>query len=99
MAEPVYKFWRTRLKEAWYQLSAEERNAHLAKLQEAVEKVGGKSLITCMAAWSTEEWLVCGVEEFPSIEAVQQHTQLLLGLGHFRYFEGESMLGTEWQPS
>jgi hypothetical protein len=39
-----------------------------------------------------------GVEEFPSVEAAQQHAQLLLDVGHFGYVEGESTLGTEWQP-
>jgi hypothetical protein len=99
MAEPVYKFWRSRPKEAWYQLSEEEQNAHMAKSVQALETVGGKKIITCTPAWSTEDWLLCGVEEFPSVEAVQQHTQLLFDIDHFRHFEGESTLGSEWQPS
>jgi hypothetical protein len=96
MAEPVYKFWRTQVTEAWFQLSEEEQNAHLAKIGEALEKVGGKSIVTCASAWSAEQWLACGVEEFPDIDAVQQHTRLLFELEHSRYMSGESWLGTKW---
>ena len=48
MAGPVYKFWRMRYKGAWYQLSEEEQNAHAAKIEEALEKVGGKRVIVCV---------------------------------------------------
>ena len=99
MAEPVYKFWRNRFRNSWYELSEEEQNAHMARVEEALEKVGGKRIIICTPAWSNQEWLGCGVEEFPSVEAVQQHTQLLFDMGHFRYSEGESMLGVKWPPS
>ena len=99
MAGTVYKFWRMRYKGAWYQLSEEEQNAYGAKVEGALEKVGGKRIITCVTGWSDEKWMAHGVEEFPSPEAVQQHTQLLFDMGHSRYSEGESTLGTEWQPS
>jgi len=97
MAGTVYKFWRMRYKGAWYQLSEEEQNAHAAKIEEALEQVGGKRVIVCVTGWSDEKWIAYGVEEFPSIEAAQQHAQLLFDMGHLWYFEGESTLGTEWQ--
>jgi len=99
MAGPVFKFWRMKLKGAYFQLSEEEQNAHMAKLQEALEKVGGKTIVMATPAWSNEEWMLCGVEEFPSVEAVQKHTHLLFDIEHHRYSEGESMLAIEWQPS
>ena len=96
MAEPVYKFWRMHYTEAWYQLSEEEQSAHLAKVGEALGKVGGKRIITCASGWSSEEWLACGVEEFPDIEAEQQHALLLYEMEHSRYASGQSWLGTKW---
>jgi hypothetical protein len=99
MAGKVYKFWKMRFKEAWYELSEEEQSAQMAKVVEALEKAGGKSIITCSTFWSDEKWMAHGVEEFPSVKAAQQHAQLLLEMGHFRYAEGESTLGTEWQSS
>ena len=98
MADPVYKFWKSKLKEAWYQLSEEEQNKHMAQVQEALHKVGGKTVIQCTPAWSTEEWILCGVEEFPSVEAVQQHTEILYQLNHSRYLESQSLLGIKWPP-
>jgi len=95
----IYKLWMSKPTEAWYQLSEEERSGLLAKVQEALEKVGGKTIVMCTPAWSTEEWLLFGVEEFPDIEAVQKHTELLFELNQFRYIESMSMLGIEWSPS
>lgn len=98
MAGPVYKLWMSKSNEAWYQLSEEERDAMNAKAQACLEEVGGKSLIMCTPGWASEEWMLFGVEEFPSIEAVQQHTLDLFNMGHFRYLESKSMLGIKWPP-
>ncbi len=99
MATPVYKFWRMRPTEAWYQLSEDERNAHMAQTREALQKVGAKSLIMCTPVWSAGQWLLCGVEEFPDVDAVQTHAELLNAMEHARYADSESMLGTEWPPA
>ncbi len=99
MAGPIYKFWMSRLTEAWYSLSEEEQNTLVAKTQGALENIGGKTIIMATPAWSAEKWMLCGVEEFPDIEAVQEHTQRLFELGHYRYMECTSMLATEWPPS
>ncbi len=71
MAEPIYKIFMGRFLEAWYQLSEEEQNSLTAKLDEALEKVGAKRPILCDTNWSSDQWSVGGIEEFPSIEAVQ----------------------------
>jgi hypothetical protein len=97
MAGPIYKLWMAKYTDAWYQLSEEEQNSHNAKLDEALEKVDGKTIIICTSAWSSEEWLGFGLEEFPDIEAVQKHTQALMELGHYRYIESVSMLGTKFE--
>ena len=99
MANKVYKFWRAKPTEAWYQLSEEEQNKHTMQMQESLHKVGGKTLLQCAPVWASEEWLLCGVEEFPNIEAVQRHAEFSYQLNHFRYFNGESMLGTKWPPA
>ena len=99
MAGPIYKLWMFRYTEAWYQLSEEEQNSLLAKVVEALEQVGGKTVLTCVSAWSSEQWLTFGIEEFPDIETVQKHTEDLWELNWFRYLEGTSMLGTKWEPS
>jgi hypothetical protein len=97
MAGPIYKLWMARYTDAWYQLSEEEQNSHNAKVAGALEKVGGKTVIMCTSAWSSEQWLGFGLEEFPDIEAVQRHTEELFALDHFRYLESESILGTKFE--
>ena len=95
MAKPIYKFFMGRFLEAWYQLSEEERNSRLAKLNESFEKVGGKRPVICDSSWSSDQWSIAGVEEFPSIEAVQNFTATLTELDWSRYVESISVLGTE----
>ena len=98
MAQPVYKLWLFRFTEAWYQLSPEEQQRLLARDEEALAQVGGRSVITCACAWAGEQWQVFGVEEFPDIEAVQQHSQLLAALNWYRYTESMTTLGTVVEP-
>ena len=99
MAGPIYKLWMFRPKEAYYQLSKEERDSLANKIMEEIEKVGGKRVLTCTSTWSSEQWFMFGLDEFPDIEAVQKFTGFLLERDHFRYIESVSMLGTEWTPS
>ena len=99
MARPIHKLWLVRHTEAWYQLSEEERNSLAAKVTEYFEKVGGKMVVMCDAAWSSEQFEAFGVEVFPDAEAIQKHTEDLLALNWFRYIESTSVLGTTRESS
>jgi hypothetical protein len=98
MAQPIYKLFQFRYTEAFYQLSQDERNGILGKLNEAFQKVGGKQIVLCDSSWASEQWPVFGVEQFPDIEAVQQYAKALAELNLPRYLVSTSMLGTELQP-
>ena len=98
MAGPIYKFYQSRMTEAWFQLSEEEQNAHMTKTQEELTKAGGKTILACTPVWSNESWHVCGVEEFPDVDAVQNYAQVLYQMKHFRYMKGTSMLAVKWPP-
>jgi hypothetical protein len=84
--------------EAWYQLSQEQRDAITAKMTETGEKVGAKQVLVCDSSWNSEHWLFWGVEEFPSMEALQDYSRCLSDLDWFRYCDSEILLGTPWQP-
>jgi hypothetical protein len=99
MTQPIYKLFLFRNREAYYQLSQDQRNEILAKVEAAFQKAGGKRLVICNSGWSSEQWPVFGVEQFPSIEAVQEYTAALNALDLPRYLVSMSVLGTEWQPS
>jgi hypothetical protein len=97
MSQPIYKLWQARPTEAWHQLSQQEQQGLLSKVAEALSTAGGKELVICDAAWSTERWPLFGVEEFPDLEAVQRHEQLLADLNWLRYVASRTTLGTEFQ--
>ena len=97
MAGPVCKLYMFKYTDAWYQLSEEEKKSHVAKVDAALEKVGGKTIVQCVSLWASEQWLSFGVEEFPDIEAVQQHTRDLFELDHYRYLECTSILGARFE--
>ena len=96
---PIYKLWMAKPTEAYWQLPEQERNAMAAKVADALKQVGGKTIIMCTPMWSAEQWALFGVEEFPSIDAVQRHSELLFAFEWSRYMEGVSMLGTQWPPA
>ena len=99
MAQKVYKVFLAKMSEAWHQLSQEEQEDLMAKVLEAREKAGGKGMLLCNSAWSSEQWPFFGVEEFPDVEAVQRHTELLEAFNWSRYVDSMTVLGTEWVQS
>ena len=99
MAKPIYKVFLGRPTEAWHQLSKEEQDSIFAKTNQALEKVGGKSVLVCDSSWATEQWVFFGVEVYPDIEAVQKFTEMLNELNWFRYMEAISTVGTEMPAS
>jgi hypothetical protein len=60
MSEPIYKFFRGRFLPEWYQLSKEEQESILAKLKDALAKLGAKRVVLCATYWSTDDG--CGLE-------------------------------------
>ncbi len=99
MAGPIYKMFRVDGKEAFYQLSKEEQDALFAKVDDARKSVGGKVLVYCNSAWDSEKWLFWGVEEYPSMEAVQEFAKCLMDLNWFRYVNSDILLGTAMPES
>ena len=98
MDMPIYKFWKVRYTEAWYQLSPEEQAKLSAKVEEALNQAGGKRIAFAVSLWADEHWAAFGVEQFPSLEAVMQHTMLLYKFNWFRYIDAETTLGAEYNP-
>jgi hypothetical protein len=99
MAQAIYHLYQARPTEAWHQLSREEQDQLFAKAGEALAQVGGKVIVLCNSRWASEQWPFWGVEQYPNIEAVQKHTELLNAFNWFRYMESMTVLGTELQPS
>lgn len=92
----IYKLWQGRFTEAWYRLPQDEQQRLMGEVTRALDQTAGKRMVTCLSAWSNERWQAFGVEQFPDIEAVQRHEQILMDLAWARYFESQSTLGTEF---
>ena len=92
MTKPIYVLWMGNPNEAWYQLSQEERDSLMAKI--TPEKSGGKNILASDSSWSSEHCQFFGVHEFPSIEAVQKHSEILNELNWLRYGDTTTVLGT-----
>ena len=101
MAGPVYKLFRVGgYSEAFYELSQEEKDSLMAKHDEDFEKAGGKRILFCDSKWSSGQWAFFGVEEFPSIEALQENEKDLGEMNWHRYVKsGMVVLGTKWEES
>jgi hypothetical protein len=95
MAQPIFKVWLMKNKDAWYDLSAEEQNKLMVQNSESFKEVGAELIMMCNCAWSSEEWQVWGIEKFPDIEAVQKHTENLNKINWFRYVDAKIILGTQ----
>jgi hypothetical protein len=93
MEGPVYKFFRVRFTEAWYQLSQAEKDNLMAKVEELGNQFGIKRPVLCNSSWSNERWDGFGVEEFPDMASVQKHNAGLAEINWFRYIDCETMLG------
>jgi hypothetical protein len=91
----IYKLFLGKMTEAWHQLSEQQQKDLLGQVNAALEKAGGKRIISCDPTWSTEQWHFWGVEEFPSIDAVMKHTKLLTDLKWDRYVETMTVLGVK----
>jgi hypothetical protein len=93
--QSTYKLFYGEVSEVWYQLSDEQQDSLEAKLDEALKKVGAKTLLLCDSSWFSDQWASAGVEEFPNIKAVQKDVATLNELNWFRYVEASNVLGTK----
>ena len=99
MAGPVFKTFRLRPTAAFFALSDEEQNRIGESVQATVGAAGGKVIAFCDCRWSSESWAFWGVEEYPSLEALQEQNRQLTALGWYRYVEAETLLGTPYTGS
>lgn len=98
MAEKIYKLWLVRPGSRWYGLTKEEQDSLMGRVQSTDSQVGAKQLYFCTSAWSNERWPYFGLEEFPDIQAVRKHSELLAGLNWpYEFGESFTILGTQQQ--
>jgi hypothetical protein len=97
MAEkkPIIRVFFAKIKEAYYEMSAEEQQAFMIKDRKNIEELGCSVIMMVDCRWSNEEWNYIGIEEWPSIEALEKRGAFENeALQKFRYVESKTFLGT-----
>lgn len=96
MAEkkPIIRLLFAKIKDAFYDLSEAEMMEFMGKDRKNLDELGCKWwMIDC--SWSTDEWTVIGVEEWPSLDALEKRAKFENEvLQKFRYVESKTYLGT-----
>jgi hypothetical protein len=93
--KPIIRVYFAKIKEAFYNLSEEEKKEFMRKDRKNLDELGCKVLMMCDCRWSNEEWNFVGVEEWPSIEALEKRAKFEYEeLEKYRYVESKTYLGT-----
>ncbi len=97
MAEkkPIIRLFFAKIKEAFYDLSEEEKIEFMRKDRENLDKLGCKVMMMIDCRWSNEEWDYVGVEEWPTLEALEKRGKFEKEeLEAFKMGEMKTYLGT-----
>ena len=93
--KPIIRLYFAKLIEAFYNLPEEEKMAFMRKDRENLDKLGMKVVKMIDCRWSNEEWDYIGIEEWPSIEALEKRGKFEKEeLKTFRYVKSKTYLGT-----
>ncbi len=93
--KPIIRLLFAKIKEAFYDMSDEEKMEFMVKDRRNWEELGCKILMMIDCRWSNEEWNYIGVEEWPTIEALEMRAKFEHEeLEKYRYIESKTYLGT-----
>ena len=90
----VYRVYLSRLTDYGHGLTSEKLNDVWALGREALNRAGGRMLLSGYMRWNNEEWESFGVERFPGHEAMLSYSQFLSVSGWYRFSNARSFLGT-----
>lgn len=93
--KPIIRLYFAKIKEAFYKLSEEEKKEFMLKDRKNLDELGCKVMMMIDCRWSNEEWNYIGVEEWPSLEALEKRAKFEYEeLEAYRYVESKTYLGT-----
>ena len=93
--KPIIRFYFAKMKKAFMELPEEEKMEFMRKDRENLDELGMKAVIMVDCHWSNEEWDYIGVEQWPSLEAIEMREQFENDeLEVFKYVESKTYLGT-----
>ena len=97
MTQKIYKLCLVRgYKEAYYQLSEEEKGNLWKQLFKKYEELDAKLATPYYnCRWSTDQYQTFFIVEYPDVESAIQETANVEEIGLFRYMVSETILGIE----
>ncbi len=91
----IIRIMFAKIKPAYFELSEEEQQEFMRKDREKMEELGYKLHFMLDCSWSTDEWQFIGIEEWPSMESIEEiskfHEEVL---EVSKYGEYKTYLGT-----
>jgi hypothetical protein len=93
--KPIIRLLFAKIKEAFYELSDEEKMEFMMKDRKNWEALGCKIIMMIDCRWSNEEWNYIGIEEWSSHVALEQRAKFEYEeLEKYKYIESKTYLGT-----
>ena len=93
--KPIIRLFFAKMKDAFIDLPEEEKMAFMRKDRENLDKLGMKAVSMIDCHWSNEEWDYIGVEQWPSMEAIEIRERFEKEeLEIFKYVDSKTYLGT-----
>lgn len=71
-SKPIIRLFFAKMKDAFLELSADEKAEFMRKDRENLDMLGMKAITMIDCRWSNEEWDYIGVEQWPSMEAIEE---------------------------
>ena len=94
-AEPVIRIYFAKMKDAFGALTDREKMDFMRRDRENLDSLGMKAVTMIDCSWSTGEWDYIGVEQWPSMDAIEKRkTFEQEELEVSRYVESKTILGT-----
>ena len=94
-SKPIVRLFFAKMKKTFIELPEEEKIAFMSKDRENLDELGMKAVTMIDCSWSNEEWDYIGVEQWPSLEAIEKREQFENDeLEVFKYVESKTYLGT-----
>lgn len=93
--KPIIRLYFAKMKDAFRELSEEEKMVFMRKDRENLDELGMKAVTMIDCSWSNDEWDYIGVEQWPSLAAIERREQFENEeLEVFKYVESKTLLGT-----
>ncbi|MGD8641394.1 MAG: hypothetical protein PVG89_12255 [Gammaproteobacteria bacterium] len=94
-SKPIIRLFFAKMKDAFLDLPDEEKVAFMRKDRDNLDELGMKAVTMINCSWSNKEWDYIGVEQWPSMEAIEKREKFENEeLNISNYVESKTLLGT-----